>query len=86
MTSRYGSANAEPHGGIPDHLLAVLLSCSKSGCRRDTATRTRRGASVCRLRPPAWEKRRRDDTGGVHLMEMHANLRRVEDGQLKAEE
>jgi hypothetical protein len=31
-------------------------------------------------------KRRRDDTGGVHLMEMHANLRRVEDGQLKADE
>jgi hypothetical protein len=33
-----------------------------------------------------WGKRRREDTGGVHLMEMHANLRRVEDGQLKADE
>ena len=84
MTTRYASANAEPSGGIPDRLLAVLL---KSGCRRycylnPEGSQRLQAAAASLGEAPSFI----DDTGGVHMIEMHAKLHCVQDGQPKADE
>ena len=78
MSGRYSSAKVEPFGDIPNRLLTVppKRRMPKKYRHLNTEERQRLQAAASLTAEPLFI----DDAGGIHLIEMHANLRRVQDG------
>jgi len=84
VTGRHRSAKAEPFSDIPNRLLTVppKRRMPKKYRHLNTEERQRLQAAASLTAEPLFI----DDAGGIHLIEMHANLRRVQAGQPTADE